>query len=109
MELKRTPVVEFSDDSKWLCDLAFLVDYKYLSELDLKLQNFSQLLSFMLSNVESFDAKLKHWQVELEKGNTVHFPTPQQKPVIIFEYRGEHAKLLQAFGGSLQDMESKQN
>ncbi|KAK8389839.1 hypothetical protein O3P69_009083 [Scylla paramamosain] len=38
MEMKGTPVRELSD-SKWLCDLAFMVDItKYLSELNVKLQ-----------------------------------------------------------------------
>ncbi|ROL33046.1 General transcription factor II-I repeat domain-containing protein 2B [Anabarilius grahami] len=87
MEIKGKPVVELSD-GKWLCDLAFMVDItKYLSELNVKLQGSNQLLSSLLSNVKSFEVKLKLWQLQLEKGNTVHFPTLQeQKPAA--EYAG---------------------
>ena len=67
MEMKGKPVIELSD-SKWLCDLAFMVDIaKYLSELNVKLQGPNQLLSSLFSNVKSFEAKLKLWQVQLEK------------------------------------------
>ncbi|KAJ4938374.1 hypothetical protein JOQ06_002994 [Pogonophryne albipinna] len=75
-------------DSKWLCDLGFMVDItKYLTELNVKLQGPNQLFSSLLSNVKSFEAKLKLWQLQLEKGNTVHFPTLQeQKPAVTSEY-----------------------
>uniref|UniRef100_A0A8C1LT94 Uncharacterized protein n=1 Tax=Cyprinus carpio TaxID=7962 RepID=A0A8C1LT94_CYPCA len=110
MENKGKPVVELSDD-KWLCDLAFMVDItKHLSELNVKLQGPNQLLSSLLSNVKSFEAKLKLWQFQLEQGNIVHFPTLQeQKPAMTAEYAGECAKLLQAFEERFQDMKSKQN
>jgi len=109
MEMKGKPVMELSD-SKWLCDLGFMVDItKYLSELNVKLQGPNQLLSSLQSNVKSFEAKLKLWQVQLERGNTVHFPTLQeQKPAVTSEYAAECAKLLQAFGERFQDMKSKQ-
>ncbi|KAK3874139.1 hypothetical protein Pcinc_020899 [Petrolisthes cinctipes] len=52
MDMKGTPVKELSD-TKWLCDLAFMVDItKYLSELNVKLQGPNQLLSTLLSNVK---------------------------------------------------------
>ncbi|KAK4325160.1 hypothetical protein Pmani_004313 [Petrolisthes manimaculis] len=52
MEMKGTPVMELSD-TKWLCDLAFMVDItKYLSKLNVKLQGHKHLLSSLLSNVE---------------------------------------------------------
>lgn len=110
MEIKGKPVVELSDD-KWLCDLAFMVDItKHLSELNIKLQGPNQLLSSLLSNVKSFEAKLKLWQFQLEQGNIVHFPTLQeQKPAMTAEYAVECAKLLQAFEERFQDMKSKQN
>ncbi len=110
MEIKGKPVVELSDD-KWLCDLAFMVDItKPLSELNVKLQGPNQLLSSLLSNLKSFEAKLKLWQLQLETGNTVHFPTLQeQKPAMTAEYAGECAKLHQAFGKRFQDMKSKMN
>uniref|UniRef100_UPI00358F5BAB general transcription factor II-I repeat domain-containing protein 2B-like n=1 Tax=Myxine glutinosa TaxID=7769 RepID=UPI00358F5BAB len=109
MEMKGKPVMELSD-SKWLCDLGFMVDItKYLSELNVKLQGPNQLLSSLQSHVKSFEAKLKLWQVQLERGNTIHFPTLQeQKPAVTSEYAAECAKLLQAFGERFQDMKSKQ-
>uniref|UniRef100_UPI0035901BC1 general transcription factor II-I repeat domain-containing protein 2-like n=1 Tax=Myxine glutinosa TaxID=7769 RepID=UPI0035901BC1 len=109
MEMKGKPVMELSD-RKWLCDLGFMVDItKYLSELNVKLQGPNQLLSSLQSHVKSFEAKLKLWQVQLERGNTIHFPTLQeQKPAVTSEYAAECAKLLQAFGERFQDMKSKQ-
>ncbi|KAK8389084.1 hypothetical protein O3P69_020808 [Scylla paramamosain] len=90
MEMKGTPVRELSD-SKWLCDLAFMVDItKYLSELNVKLQGPNQLLSSLLSHVKSFEAKLKLWKVQLERSNTVHFPTLQeQNPSTTDEYAAD--------------------
>ena len=35
----------------------------------------SQLLSSLLSNVKSFEAKLELWNVQLEQNTAVHFPT----------------------------------
>nr|KAF6444323.1 hypothetical protein HJG59_008614 [Molossus molossus] len=73
MEMKGKPVRELSD-SKWLCDLVFMVDItKYLSELNIKLQGPNQLLSFLLSNVKSFEGKLRLWKVQLERNDMVHF------------------------------------
>ena len=64
----------FISESKWLCDLAFMADIaKDLSELNVKLQGHNQLLSSMFSNVKSFEAKLKLWQVQLDRVNTA-FP-----------------------------------
>nr|KAF6462194.1 hypothetical protein HJG59_011252 [Molossus molossus] len=75
MEMKGKPVRKLSD-SKWLCDLAFTVDItKYLSELNIKLQGPNQLLSSLLSNTKSFEAKLSLWNMPLKRTNTVSFPT----------------------------------
>ncbi|KAJ8285834.1 hypothetical protein GJAV_G00031440 [Gymnothorax javanicus] len=95
MEMKGKPVMELSD-GKFLSDLAFMVDItKHLSELNIKLQGPNQLISSLLSNVKSFEVK---WEAQLERGNTVHFPTLQeQKPDVMTEYAGECAKLSQAF------------
>lgn len=61
-------------DSKWFCDLAFMVDItKHLSELNIKLEGPNQLLSCLLLNVKSSEVKLKLWQVQLERGNTACF------------------------------------
>ncbi|XP_035862707.1 general transcription factor II-I repeat domain-containing protein 2B-like [Sander lucioperca] len=108
MDMKGKPVNELSD-GKWLCDLAFMVDItKHLSELNVKLQGPNQLVSARVSNVKSFEAKLKLWQMQLVKGNSVHFPTLQeQKPAVTSEYAAECAKLLHAFGERFQDMKSK--
>ncbi|KAJ4931375.1 hypothetical protein JOQ06_025672 [Pogonophryne albipinna] len=63
------------------------------------------VFSSLLSNVKSFEAKLKLWQLQLEKGNTVHFPTLQeQKPAVTSEYAGECGKLHQAFRERFQDV-----
>nr|KAF6500962.1 hypothetical protein HJG59_007983 [Molossus molossus] len=109
MEMKGEPVRELND-SKRLCDLVFMVDItKYLSELNVKLQGPNQLLSFLLSNVKSFEAKLKLWKVQLERNNMVHFPILEgQKPSMIVEYAGECAKLTEAFNERFKDMKSKQ-
>ena len=54
MEMKGKPVRKLKD-SKWLCDLAFMVDItKYLTELNIRLQGPNQLLSSLLLNVKSF-------------------------------------------------------
>ncbi|XP_016061495.1 PREDICTED: general transcription factor II-I repeat domain-containing protein 2B-like isoform X1 [Miniopterus natalensis] len=109
MEMKGKPVRELSD-STWLCDLAFMVDItKYLSELNVKLQRPNQLLSSLLSNVKSFEAKLRLWKVQLERNNTVHFPTLEgQKPSSTVEYAGECAKLTEALNERFRDIKSKQ-
>nr|KAF6460534.1 hypothetical protein HJG59_011448 [Molossus molossus] len=79
MEMKGRPVRELND-SKWLCDLAFMVDMaKYLSELNIKLNS------------------------------TVHFPTLEgQKPSTTLEYADECAKLTEAFNEEFKDVKSKQ-
>ncbi|KHJ40557.1 hypothetical protein D918_09394 [Trichuris suis] len=109
MEAKDKPVRELCD-SKWLRDLAFMVDItKYLSELNVKLQGPNQLLSSLLSNVKSFEAKLRLWKLQLEKGNTVHFPTLEaQKPSTALEYAGECAKPLEALSERFNDLKSRQ-
>lgn len=98
MEMKEKPAVELSD-AKFLSDLAFMVDItKHLSKLNIKLQGPNQLVSSLLSNVKSFEVKLRLWQGQVERGNTVPFPTLQeQKPDVMTEYAGECAKLVQAF------------
>nr|KAF6492378.1 hypothetical protein HJG59_009583 [Molossus molossus] len=107
--MKGKPVRELND-SKWLCDLAFMVDItKSLSELNVKLQGPNQLLSSLLSNVKSCEAKLRLWKVQLKRNNTVHFPTLEgQKPTMILEYAGECVKLIEAFNERFKDLKSKQ-
>ncbi|KAK0153315.1 General transcription factor II-I repeat domain-containing protein 2A [Merluccius polli] len=107
MEMKGKPVVELSD-GKFLSDLAFMVGItKHLSELNIKLQGPHQLVNSLLSNVKSFEVKLRLWQGQLERGNTVHFPTLQeQKPDVTTEYAGECAKLIQAFDERFHDVKN---
>ena len=107
--MKGKPVRELID-SKWLCDLAFMVDIiKYLTELNIKLQGPDQLLSSLLSNVEPFEAKLKLGKLQLEQNITVHFLTLEgQNPSTTNEYAGECAKLIEAFNERFKDVKSKQ-
>nr|KAF6480729.1 hypothetical protein HJG59_010579 [Molossus molossus] len=109
MEMKGKPVRELND-SKWLCDLVFMVDItKYLSELNVKFQVPNQLLSSMFSNMNSFEAKLRLWKVQLKRNNTVYFsPLEGQKSSEIFEYSGECAILIEVFNKRFKDMKSKQ-
>nr|KAF6407290.1 hypothetical protein HJG59_009933 [Molossus molossus] len=109
MEMKGKPVSELND-SKWLCDLVFTVDItKYLSELNVKLQGPSQLLSSLLSNVKSSEAKLRLQKVQLKRNNMVHFPTLEgQKPSMTIEYVAECAKRIEAFNERFKDVKSKQ-
>ncbi|KAK0137767.1 General transcription factor II-I repeat domain-containing protein 2 [Merluccius polli] len=62
MEMKGKTVVELSD-GKFLSDLAFM--------LNIKLQGPNRLVNSLLSNVKSFEVKLRLWQGQLERGNTV--------------------------------------
>ncbi|KAK3888606.1 hypothetical protein Pcinc_007332 [Petrolisthes cinctipes] len=67
--MKGTAIKELSD-TKWLCDHAFMIDItKYLSELNVKLQYPNQLFSSLLSNMKSFETKLKLWKGQLERSN----------------------------------------
>ncbi|KAK1342073.1 hypothetical protein QTO34_016826 [Cnephaeus nilssonii] len=77
---------------------------EYLSELNVKLQGPNQLLSSLLSNVKSFEAKLRLWEVQLKRNNTVHFPTLEgQKPPTTLECAGEWGKLTEAFNERFKD------
>ncbi|XP_074045122.1 LYR motif-containing protein 9 isoform X1 [Macrotis lagotis] len=109
MEMKGKPVRELSD-RQWLCDLAFMVDItRYLSELTAQLQCPKQLLSTLFSNMESFEAKLRLWKVQLERNNMVYFPTlEEQKPSTTLEYAGECEKLIEAFMERFKDVKSKE-
>ena len=109
MEMKGKPVRELKD-SKWLCNLVFTVDItKSLTELDIKLQGPNQLFSSLLSNVKSFESKLKLWKLQHEQNITVHFPTLEgQNHSITIEYADECAKLIETFNERFKDVKSKQ-
>ena len=106
--MKGKPVRELND-SKRLCDIVFMADItKYLSELTIKLNCQNQLLSSLLSNVKSLEAKLKLWKVKLKQNNAVNFPTlAGQKPSTTLEYANECAKLIVAFNERFKDVKSK--
>uniref|UniRef100_A0A8D8S7P5 General transcription factor II-I repeat domain-containing protein 2 n=2 Tax=Cacopsylla melanoneura TaxID=428564 RepID=A0A8D8S7P5_9HEMI len=62
-------------NESWLCDLAFLVDVTdYLNKLNVKLQGKDSSLPSMFNLIQGFKAKLKLFQVNLEKNNIDHFP-----------------------------------
>lgn len=63
--LSFTKEVELSD-SKWFCDLAFMVDIA--KNIIFEVPN--QPLICLLLNVKSFEEKLKLGQVQLERGYT---------------------------------------
>nr|KAF6489938.1 hypothetical protein HJG59_010330 [Molossus molossus] len=109
MEWNGKPVRELND-SKWLYDLAFIMYItKYVSDLNVKLQGPNQLLSSLLSNVKSCEAKLRLWKVQLKRNNMEHFPTLEgQKLSMTFEYAGECVKIIEAFNERFKDVESKQ-
>nr|KAF6462259.1 hypothetical protein HJG59_011297 [Molossus molossus] len=109
MRMKGKPVRKLND-SKWRSDLACMVDItKYLSVLSIKLQGSNQLLSSLLSNMKSFEAKLRLWKMQLERNNMVYFPTVEvQKPSTTLEYASEYAKLMEAFNERFKDVKSNQ-
>lgn len=74
MESKGQDVTELSD-TKWLCDLALLVDLNTcLSDLNLKLQGYGKLISTLFDNVKAFQRKLELLQGQLKQGDLTHFP-----------------------------------
>nr|KAF6492487.1 hypothetical protein HJG59_009679 [Molossus molossus] len=109
MKTKGKPVRKLND-SKWLYDLAFMVNItKYHSELNVKLQGPNHLLSALLSNMKSSEAKLRLWKVQLKRNNMVHFPTLEgQKSSRTLEYVVECVKLIEAFNERFKDVKSKQ-
>lgn len=69
---------------KWMYDLTFTVDMPTHSQ------------HFALK-CEIICEQIKLWQVQLQRVNTVHFPSLwEQKPVMTSECTAENAKLLQA-------------
>lgn len=73
MEMKEKTVQELLDDN-WILDLAFLVDItNHLNNLNTALQGKDQLVNNLYDHVKAFQAKLKLWENQLSKSNTVHF------------------------------------
>ncbi|CAM1324002.1 Uncharacterised protein r2_g3265 [Pycnogonum litorale] len=72
---KQQDVAYFSDDD-WLNDIAFLTDItKHLSDLNIKLQGKSQLVSKMFEHICSFEKKLQLFQTQLSRTALTHFPS----------------------------------
>ena len=109
MIMQGNPVLKLSD-SRWLCDLAFMIDIsKHFSKLNIKLQGPNQLLNFMLAKVKSFETKLQLRNVQLQNNNTTHFPSLQeQKPSTTAKYALECEKISETFCERFQNMKSKQ-
>ncbi|KAK0143416.1 General transcription factor II-I repeat domain-containing protein 2 [Merluccius polli] len=62
-------------DSKWLMDLAFLVDItQALNVLNKNLQGQGQLVSAAFDNVSAFSTKLVLWKAQLSQTKLCHFP-----------------------------------
>ena len=75
MESKGQDVTQLSD-TKWLCDLALLVDLNTsLSDLNVKLQGHGKLIPTLFDNVKAFQRKLQLLQGQLKQGDLTHFPT----------------------------------
>lgn len=88
------PVMELSD-IKCLCSLAFMVDItKNFSALNLQLQDLNQLLDSLLSNVKSFEKKLKLLRMHCAFSNSTGTKPGYDIRICCYEC----AKLLQAFG-----------
>ena len=75
MTNKQQDVAYLSDDD-WLNDIAFLTDItQHLSDLNVKLQNKSQLVNKMFEHICSFEKKLKLFLSQLCRGTLTHFPS----------------------------------
>uniref|UniRef100_A0A672FRL1 SPIN-DOC-like zinc-finger domain-containing protein n=1 Tax=Salarias fasciatus TaxID=181472 RepID=A0A672FRL1_SALFA len=80
MESKGQDVTQLSD-TKWLCDLALLVDLNTcLSDLNVKLQGHGKLISTLYDNIKAFQRKLELLQGQLKQGDLTHFPTCKALP-----------------------------
>lgn len=66
--------MDYSEDSKWLCDLAFLTDIcGHLNDLNLKLQGKSQFITKLYSDISAFRMKLSLFYSQITNNNTSHF------------------------------------
>jgi hypothetical protein len=68
-------------DSKWLSDLAFLVDMtQHLNRLNVLLQGREQLVNSLLDHICAFKVKLRLFDMHLQQNNLYHFPTLAEQP-----------------------------
>ena len=103
-------------DSRWLCDLPFMVDIsKHPSELNKKLQGPNQLSNVMFVNVKSFETKLLLWTVQLQNNDTTHFPSYKSKSLLqqqelftTVEYARKRAKISETLIKRFLDIKCKQ-
>lgn len=84
---------------------------EHLSKSNLHLKSVS-VPAIFFSDVESFEAKLKLQQVQLESNITASFPSSArtkalETPAMISEHAGERAELLQAVVKRFQDMKTE--
>ncbi|MBN3281368.1 GT2D2 protein, partial [Polyodon spathula] len=69
------PLSEF-EDTKWMMDLAFLVDItQELNNLNLKLQGPGQLVTTVFDDVKAFTTEMKLWKKKISQSNHTHFPS----------------------------------
>ncbi|CAK1585337.1 unnamed protein product [Parnassius mnemosyne] len=78
MKIKDKPLSELSNP-KWMCDLAFLVDFTgYLNDLNLKLQKQGQLVNDLYSHLKAFQIKIRSnalGESQMLSGKSYHFNT----------------------------------
>jgi putative ubiquitin-RnfH superfamily antitoxin RatB of RatAB toxin-antitoxin module len=71
---EKNQPVDYLEDSKWICDLAFLTDIcGHLNDLNLKLQGKSQLITTLHGDVSAFRIKLSLFHSQITNNNTCHF------------------------------------
>lgn len=71
---QKSQPVDYLEDSKWLCDLAFLTDIcGHLNDLNLKLQGKSQFITKLYSDISAFRMKLPLFYSQITNNNTSHF------------------------------------
>ena len=71
--------VQCLSDGSWLASLAFLTDLtQKLNEVNTQLQGREKDVVGMIQEVESFQARLKHWSSQLGKGVLKHFSRLKQ-------------------------------
>ena len=106
-ELKGLSLPEEVNNSKWLCDFAFLVDIcGHLNILNLKLQGRNQFAHHLFSHVKSFITKLELYKSQLDSENSFSFETLKTQGtnhIDFKKYSKEIEKLLNEFYSRFND------